>query len=79
MYQTIRSTDLRPQLSLCLTRVMGGGPRLLIMRNGKDTAALVRVQDLMALERVELEREELMEARHQKMMEEFRKLKEGLR
>lgn len=76
LYTAIASLDFRNRLSQSLNHVMSTGARLLITRNGKDAAALVTVRDLDALERVERNREDLMQVRHEVMMREFRALKE---
>lgn len=79
MYDIITTANFRTDLSACIRRVELTGKRLLITRNGKDTVALVTVQDMDALENVENRREELVRLRHERMMEEFQALKQGLR
>ena len=79
MFATTTSAEFRSALSDHLLRVMGTGERLLITRNGRDAAALVSVRDLEALEEVERRREDMVRLRHERRMEEFRALKEGLR
>jgi prevent-host-death family protein len=78
MYIEEPSTKVRNGFCARLDRVRASGGRILITRNGREMAALVSVADLRALERVEQNREEFMEARHHARMREFRALKEGL-
>ena len=78
MFRTISTVDFRKDLSAHLLSVQTTGERILITKNGKDAVALVSVRDLHALEHVEGRREEAVRLRHQRMLEEFRALKDGL-
>ena len=77
MYRTLTSAQFRSHLSHCLTHVSITGGRLLLTRNGADVAAMVSVTDLDRLEEVDNHTEEMMEARHLRMMAQWRRLKEG--
>lgn len=78
MYTTVNAAKLRRSLRAYLDHVMITGDRVLIIRHGKDLAALVTVEDFDALEKVSNSREEFMEARHKSKMAEFRMLKEAM-
>ncbi|MFK7939403.1 MAG: type II toxin-antitoxin system Phd/YefM family antitoxin [Roseovarius sp.] len=78
MYDTLSALQFRSQFSQCLTHVGYTGKRLLIVRHGRDAAALVTVQDLDALEEAQHNSEAFMKARHDAKMREWQLLKDGL-
>lgn len=78
MYHTLTALAFRSAFSDCLTRVMLSGDRFLIVRHGTDTAAVVPVPDLLALEHVSENRAAFLDAQHEARMREWRALKEGL-
>ena len=49
----IRITDIRDNLAEALNRVAYGGERIVVERRGKGVAALVSMDDLALLERLE--------------------------
>jgi len=53
MIERIGAVEARNRLGELLARVRYAGERFLIMRDGKETAALVSVEDLERLERLE--------------------------
>ena len=53
MINRISAVEARNRLGELLARVRYAGERFLITRGGKETAALVRVEDLERLERLE--------------------------
>jgi prevent-host-death family protein len=53
MIERIGAVEVRNRLGELLTRVRDAGERFLITRDGKEVAALVRVEDLERLERLE--------------------------
>lgn len=53
------------------------GDRIVITRNGRPLYALVSLADFERLEKVDENREEFLEARHEERMREFRMLKGG--
>ncbi len=79
MYSEIPSDKFRSGFRAHLDHLHTTGERIVITRHGREIAALVSVKDLRALERVEANREEFIEARHHARMREYRALKEGLR
>lgn len=78
MYIEELSSNVRNGLCAYMDHLKATGERVLITRYGQGIAALVSVEDLKALEWVEQNREEFLEARHHAKMREFRALKEGL-
>ncbi len=53
MYKTLTALQFRSQFSECLTQTWRTGDRFLIVRHGRDVAALVSVEDMDLLEDVE--------------------------
>ena len=45
--------EIRKDISACLNRVAFGGARIVVQRRGKDVAALVPLEDLVLLEKLE--------------------------
>lgn len=78
MFKTISAAQFRSEFSQCLTHVLMREERLLIARNGRDTAALVTVKDMDALEQVERNSERFLHAKHEAQMREWRMLREAL-
>lgn len=55
--ETLKFTDVRPKLSQLLNRIYRNQDRVLITRSGIPVGALVSVEDLHRLERLDAERE----------------------
>ena len=75
MYIDANAAHLRHNLRAYLDHVAATGDRVLILRHGKELAALVPVSDFNALEKVSNSREDYLNARHESRMKEFRIMK----
>lgn len=53
MHTTITTTELRDDAADTLGRVRHAGERLVVTKNGKPTAAIISVNDLELLEKLE--------------------------
>ena len=78
MYDEIGAKELRHDLSRILDQVLVKGTRLMVLRNGREVAALVPTQELRALEKADASRMAFHEERQEAQLREVRWLKEGL-
>jgi prevent-host-death family protein len=54
---TLNITEIRDNLSDAISRVAYKGERILVRRSGKDVVAIVSLEDLAALEKMEDQRD----------------------